>query len=56
MEQHDAMRGAHPSDPAEGAAPDTDPNSPAQQRRGVRKDGEADTRTADPDDAPTDPR
>jgi hypothetical protein len=38
MDQHDATRGAHPSDPAEGAAPDEDANSPARQRETIQAD------------------
>ncbi len=36
MTQPDPTRGAHPSDPAEGAAPEEDPNSPSRQREGIR--------------------
>lgn len=58
MEQSDATRGAHPSDPAEGAAPDEDLNSPVQQRERVQADTTAEQPAversdAEPDDPPT---
>jgi hypothetical protein len=36
MTEPDPIRGARPSDPAEGPAPDDDPNSPDQQREEPR--------------------
>jgi hypothetical protein len=46
MAHPDETRGARPSDPAEGAAPDEDANSPARQRESVQ----AETTTEQPAD------
>ncbi|MGY6652629.1 hypothetical protein ACXIZN_10715 [Amycolatopsis sp. TRM77291] len=38
MEREDTARDSRPSDPAEGADPGDDPNSPSEQRKSVEQD------------------
>ncbi|WP_161630671.1 hypothetical protein [Amycolatopsis decaplanina] len=39
MENEDTVRGARPTDPAEGADQHDNPDSPAEQRKSVEQEG-----------------